>query len=105
VVTEEILSRLPGCEHLAPIAAAHHERLDGCGYPRGLAAPQLTTPMRLLAVADVYEALTSDRPYRSALSSDAALRVMRADVPERLDAEAFTALERCLAREPAQSAR
>jgi putative nucleotidyltransferase with HDIG domain len=103
-VTEEILSRLPGCEHLAPVAGAHHERLDGGGYPRGLAAPQLTMPMRLLAVADVYEALTSDRPYRAALSSDEALRIMRADVPARLDVEAFTALERCLAREPAQSA-
>jgi HD-GYP domain-containing protein (c-di-GMP phosphodiesterase class II) len=97
VVTERILSRIPGCEHLAPMASAHHERLDGGGYPRGLAAPELTMPMRLLAVADVYEALTSDRPYRSALSSDDALAVMRADVPTRLDREAFAALERLLA--------
>jgi HD-GYP domain-containing protein (c-di-GMP phosphodiesterase class II) len=97
VVTERILSRVPGCEHLAPMAGAHHERLDGGGYPRGLAARQLTMPMRLLAVADVYEALTSDRPYRAALRSDDALAVMRADVPARLDREAFAALERLLA--------
>jgi HD-GYP domain-containing protein (c-di-GMP phosphodiesterase class II) len=97
VVTERILARVPGCEHLAPMAGAHHERLDGGGYPRGLAAPQLTMPMRLLAVADVYEALTSDRPYRPALSSDDALAVMRADVPRRLDHEAFATLERLLA--------
>jgi HD-GYP domain-containing protein (c-di-GMP phosphodiesterase class II) len=97
VVTERILERLPGCEHLAHLAGAHHERLDGGGYPRGLDAAELTTPMRLLAVADVYEALTSDRPYRPALSSDEALAVMRPDVPERLDREAFAALERLLA--------
>ena len=79
------------------MASAHHERLDGGGYPRGLAAPELTLPMRLLAIADVYEALTSERPYRPALSSDEALAIIRADVPERLDREAFAALERLLA--------
>ena len=99
VVTERILARVPGCEHLAQVAGAHHERLDGGGYPRALAGPELTMPMRLLAVADVYEALTSDRPYRPALSSDEALRTMRPDVPDRLDGDAFTALERLLAHE------
>ena len=49
--------------------------------------------MRILAVADVYEALTSERPYRPARTSDHALEIMRADVPARLDAEAFAALE------------
>jgi HD-GYP domain-containing protein (c-di-GMP phosphodiesterase class II) len=57
--------------------------------------------MRLLAVADVYEALTSDRPYRRALSSKQALEIIRADVPGRLDREAFSALERLLAEEHA----
>ncbi len=52
---------------LAPIAGAHHERLDGSGYPRGLDAEALTMPMRVLAVADVYAALTAERPYRPAL--------------------------------------
>ena len=50
-------------------------------------------PMRVLAVADVYEALTSERPYRSAWSSDEALEIMRPDVPRRLDHEAFAELE------------
>ena len=54
-------------------------------------------PMRLLAIADVYEALTSDRPYRPALQSENALAVIRADVPDRLDREAFAALESLLA--------
>jgi HD-GYP domain-containing protein (c-di-GMP phosphodiesterase class II) len=81
------------------VASSHHERLDGSGYPRGLAGAELTLPMRLLAVADVYEALTSDRPYRRAWSSDEALTIMRPDVPERLDREAFSTLERLLAEE------
>jgi HD-GYP domain-containing protein (c-di-GMP phosphodiesterase class II) len=94
LVTERILGRVPGCEHLAPLAGAHHERLDGTGYPRGLREPDLTLPMRLLAVADVYEALTSERPYRRALSSHDALAVVRSDVPNRLDPDAYAALER-----------
>jgi HD-GYP domain-containing protein (c-di-GMP phosphodiesterase class II) len=93
LITERILARVPGCEHLAPLAGSHHERLDGGGYPRGRRAPELTMPMRVLAIADVYEALTSDRPYRRALSSDAALAVMRREVPDRLDPAAFAALE------------
>ena len=93
VITERILERVPSFRHLAPLAGAHHERLDGHGYPRGLTSAQLTPPMRMLAVADVYEALTSDRPYRPARSSAAALEVMRAEVPARLDPEAFSALE------------
>jgi len=97
LVTERILARVPGCEHLAGLASAHHERLDGHGYPRGLGAAELSAPMRLLAVADVYEALTSDRPYRRAWSSAEALAIMRADVPGRLDPESFAALERLLA--------
>jgi HD-GYP domain-containing protein (c-di-GMP phosphodiesterase class II) len=93
VITERILERVACFRHLAPLAGAHHERLDGHGYPRGLGARELTMPMRTLAVADVYEALTSDRPYRLALSSDDALALMREDVPERIDPEAFAALE------------
>lgn len=78
------------------MAAAHHERLDGSGYPRGLAGDALTDQMRVLAVADVYEALTSDRPYRSAFSPRDALALMHADVPQRLDANAVAALEALL---------
>jgi HD-GYP domain-containing protein (c-di-GMP phosphodiesterase class II) len=91
--TERILERVPSLAALAPLASAHHERLDGVGYPRGLAAEQLTMPMRVLAVADVYEALTAERPYRPAYTSDRALELMRSDVPRRLDGDAFAALE------------
>jgi HD-GYP domain-containing protein (c-di-GMP phosphodiesterase class II) len=104
LITERILSRVPGCEHLAPLAGAHHERLDGTGYPRGLAAPELTSPMRLLAVADVYEALTAPRPYRAAFTSDQALTVIAGDVPRRFDRGSFLLLRRLLADGAAQGA-
>jgi len=93
LLTEQILRRVPGFDGLAAIASAHHERLDGRGYPRGLAAEDLTMPMRVLAVADVYEALISERPYRPAYTSEVALELMVADVPVRLDADAFAALK------------
>jgi len=96
LVTERIVGRVPGCEHLAGLAGAHHERLDGSGYPHGLREDELTPPMRLLAVADVYDALTSERPYRRARSSDDALAVVHSEVPKRLDPDAFAALERLL---------
>jgi HD-GYP domain-containing protein (c-di-GMP phosphodiesterase class II) len=91
--TQWVLERVSCFRDLAPIAVAHHERLDGGGYPRGLTAADLTVPMRVLAVADVYEALTAQRPYREALSDKDALDLIRLDVPYRLDAEAFSALE------------
>jgi HD-GYP domain-containing protein (c-di-GMP phosphodiesterase class II) len=98
LITERILERVPCFRHLAPLAGAHHERLDGRGYPRGLGASELTMPMRLLAVADVYEALTSDRPYRPAVRPDHALQLMREEVPGRIDPEAFSALEALAAK-------
>jgi HD-GYP domain-containing protein (c-di-GMP phosphodiesterase class II) len=98
LITERILSGVPGCEHLARLAGVHHERLDGSGYPRYLTGEALTPAMRLIAVADVYEALTSDRPYRPALTSREALDVIRADVPHRLDREPFAALISLLRR-------
>ena len=95
--TQWVLERVSCFEALAPVAAAHHERLDGSGYPRRLTADDLTMPMRVLAVADVYEALTADRPYRRALGDEDALDLIRLEVPDRLDADAFAALEAVVA--------
>ena len=55
----------------------HHERLDGRGYPDGLQGDAIPLPMRCLSVADVYDALTSDRSYRKALAREEAIRLMR----------------------------
>ena len=95
--TRWVLERISCFEALAPIAGAHHERLDGSGYPRGLVADDLTMPTRVLAVADVYEALTADRPYRRALGDQDALDLIRLEVPDRLDGDAFAALETVVA--------
>jgi HD-GYP domain-containing protein (c-di-GMP phosphodiesterase class II) len=96
--TQWVLERVSCFQHLAPVAAAHHERLDGGGYPRGLRADDLTMPMRVLALADVYEALTANRPYRQALTPDEALGVIHLDVPSRLDVDAFNALAAVVGR-------
>jgi len=63
-------------ELAATIAWTHHERVDGTGYPRGLAGSEIPLEGRIVAVVDVYDALTSDRPYRSALTHDNALALM-----------------------------
>ena len=96
LLAEQILGRVSIFGEVAVVASAHHERLDGSGYPRGLAGDALTKPMRVLAVADVYEALISDRPYRPAYSPRDALDLMQKDVPQRLDPEAFAALDAML---------
>jgi HD-GYP domain-containing protein (c-di-GMP phosphodiesterase class II) len=63
----EILRRVPAFADFSYDAAAHHERLDGKGYWRGLGADQLSLHARILAVADVFDALRAKRPYRDAL--------------------------------------
>ncbi len=93
VHTLRILERAPCFAPLADLAANHHEKLDGSGYPRSLEACHLDLPMRVLAVADVYEALTADRPYRGPLPVEKALAIIDRDVPHKLDADARGALE------------
>ncbi len=65
--TQQILSQITGFERLTEIASAHHERLDGKGYFQGMRADELDTDMRIIAVADVFDALSANRPYRDAL--------------------------------------
>jgi putative nucleotidyltransferase with HDIG domain len=98
--TLRILEQAPCFAGLADLAANHHEKLDGGGYPRSLGADDLDLPMRVLAVADVYEALTADRPYRPAMAVHEALAIIDRDVPERLDADVRQALETYLTDAP-----
>lgn len=74
--THQILTRIARFRDLAEVAASHHERLDGTGYHRGLSGPQLSLPARILAVADVCEALQAERPYRGPLPWDEVLGIM-----------------------------
>jgi HD-GYP domain-containing protein (c-di-GMP phosphodiesterase class II) len=96
VFTEQILSHVPAFAALATSSSAHHERINGSGYPNGLAGNQLTPYSRVLAVADVFEALTADRPYRDGMAVDRALEIMRRDAGSHLCAETLEALERTL---------
>ncbi len=73
----EVLSHLAAYQNVADIVRHHHERLDGSGYPAGLRASEIPDASKILAVADTYHAMTSDRPYRSALSSFEALKELR----------------------------
>jgi HD-GYP domain-containing protein (c-di-GMP phosphodiesterase class II) len=101
--TERILARTGALAPLAALAGAHHERLDGSGYHRGLAAPALTRPMRVLAVADAYAAMTADRPHRPALGAAAAADELRAECDAgRLDAEAVEAVLEAAGHAPAR---
>ena len=74
----------------------HHERLDGSGYPYGLKAEGIPIEARIVAVADTYDALTSNRPYRSARSDAEARRVLMEEAHARLDPRAVDALFRAL---------
>jgi HD-GYP domain-containing protein (c-di-GMP phosphodiesterase class II) len=74
----------------------HHERLDGSGYPYGLKAEGIPIEARIVAVADTYDALTSDRPYRVACSDAEARRILAEEANTRLDSRAVDALFRAL---------
>ena len=76
----ELLSDVEFPWDVLPIIRNHHERWDGRGYPDKLAGDVIPLAARILGVADVYDALTTDRPYRKAFTMDKALEIMRADV-------------------------
>lgn len=90
--TAKILSDLPALGRVREIAAAHHEKLDGSGYWRGLTADRLDLSQRVLAIADIWDALTADRPYRSGMSPEDALAILRKDAGVALDADCIDAL-------------
>lgn len=82
----------------AVIALSHHERWDGAGYPQGLAGDAIPLPARIVAVADVYDALRSDRPYKSAWSREAACDFLRDEAGRRFDPTVVAAFLSCFER-------
>jgi HD-GYP domain-containing protein (c-di-GMP phosphodiesterase class II) len=95
--TQAILSRIGPLADLAPVAAAHHERLDGAGYPLGLDRRAIGRETRIITLADYYDALTADRPYRAAMPQERALAIIEAEVGTAVDPDCFTALRELLA--------
>jgi HD-GYP domain-containing protein (c-di-GMP phosphodiesterase class II) len=98
--TYRILARVAPFRALAETAASHHERMDGRGYHRGIPAGTLSTPARVLAVADVCDALSAERPYRAALPRERVLGIMREQVGTALCPDSFGALEQAFAAQP-----
>lgn len=91
--TGRVLDRSPFLRRLGDVACAHHERLDGSGYPKGVGAASLSAPARLLAAADAFRCATEPRPYRAAVAPEEAVEALAAEVAAgRLDADAVGAV-------------
>jgi response regulator RpfG family c-di-GMP phosphodiesterase len=86
---DEIVTDLGFPEEIRPVVLHHHEHWDGGGYPNGLKGEEIPLLARILALGDVYDALTSDRPYRPAFAPDDALTIMHAEAGRKLDPELF----------------
>jgi HD-GYP domain-containing protein (c-di-GMP phosphodiesterase class II) len=94
--TRDILARIGPLAELAPLAAAHHERLDGAGYPLGLADREIVRETRIITLCDFYDALTADRPYRGAMPREKALAIIGSEVGKAVDGDCFDALTQLL---------
>jgi putative nucleotidyltransferase with HDIG domain len=91
--TRQILSRVSAFADIADLAAGHHERLDGKGYDRGLEAAGLSAAVRILSIADMFEALASRRPYRQDLTEEQVMDILVKNVGPGLDPACFEALK------------
>ncbi len=91
--TGEILSRIGPMQELAQVCQAHHERLDGFGYPHGLCDAEISLETRIITTADIFDAITAERPYRGAIPVPQALEMMREHLGTQIDQTCFAALE------------
>ncbi len=104
VHSENILRSISVFSDLAPVAGGHHEKLNGKGYPRGLAGADISLETRIVTAADIFDALTADRPYRPAMQVSKAYEIMAREVGTAIDGECFKALQAALARAEAAAA-
>jgi len=98
VIGGELLGGISTMEDIAPCVLHHHERIDGRGYPGKLSGAEIPIGARLIAVADTFDAMTTDRPYRRALSSATALAEMRRVSGTQLEADFVEAFARLVDR-------
>lgn len=94
--TEEILERISPFQELALVSGAHHERLDGKGYPKGLLAQDISLETRIITVSDIFDAITAERPYRGPIPVPEALEIMGRMVGSALDTQCYNALCECV---------
>ena len=92
-LTYEVLARVAPFRGIAEAAANHHERLDGSGYHRGVTGESLPLPARIMAVADVFDALSQDRPYRPALPIEHVLAILKKESGQKFCPACVEALE------------
>ena len=86
------LEQLDGLDLLRHIAESHHEKMDGSGYPSGLRGREIPLEARIVAVADVFDALTSSRPYKSTWTNDEAFAWLRKLARSKFDEDCVEAL-------------
>lgn len=98
VHSASILAGVSAFSDMAGIAGGHHERLDGKGYPHGLKGDEISMDTRIVTIADVFDALTADRPYRKAMTPLEAFGIMDADVGRAFDPACYAALKSALRR-------
>jgi len=91
--TWRILRTIPHFAELSEVAASHHEKLNGTGYWRGLTGEFMSTEARIIAVADIFDALSANRPYRDSLPLEKVFSIMGKDAPHGLDGDCVRALE------------
>jgi len=96
-IGERILAKVEDYAEIAKIVRHHHERMDGMGYPDGIAGEEIPPISRILAVADAYNAMTSDRPYRDAMPSRVARMRLAQGVEGQFDTTIVAAFEAILA--------
>ena len=106
-IGDDLCRTVRSFEAVRPIVRHHHERVDGRGYPDGLAGDQIPLLAQIVSVVDVFDALTTDRPYRKALSTSTAYRMLREEAhdgwcPQDL-VETFIDLHQTLRLEPASN--
>ena len=99
----DIVKQIQGYEITSLIIRGHHERWDGTGYPDKLAGEQIPLGARIIAVADSFDAMTSDRPYRRATNADSALRELHLNSGSQFDPAVVAALTRALGEAPGRA--
>ncbi len=96
-IGERILSKVEDYAEIATVVRHHHERVDGLGYPDGLGRDEIPIISQIIAVADAYNAMTSDRPYRDAMPSRVARLRLAQAVESQFDTSVVAAFEAILA--------
>lgn len=95
--TRIILSKIKGLEDIIDIASNHHEKLDGTGYPLGLKANELSFDARIMAICDIYDALTSKRPYKDTMSKETTFDILHKMSREgKICPNALDIFEKCI---------